>query len=168
MSFQLLDPPYCSQFCCDRSLSADGTRGPVKRERQDPHFPSLFKGGDFTLRVRPVVLFQRHRLCRSWLDQPAVGVLQVSVELIVLVQGLRCPKRQLAQERRRVGGGLGHGPEADLLLREVELIADEVVKLVLVAHAVVQHLQGLQAGRVFAHCACQVPHLFVVYKKNNP
>lgn len=109
-------------------------------------------------------LFRRHRLCASGLDQPAVGVLQLSVQLLVLVQGLRRSKRQLSQEGRRVGGGLGLGPEADLPLHEVELIADEVVKVVLVAHAVVQHLQGLQAGRVFAHRARQVPHLFVVCK----
>lgn len=101
------------------------------------------------------------------MNQPAVGVLQLSVQLLVLIQGLWRSKRQVSQEGRRVGGGLGRGPQADLLLHEVELIADEVVKIVLVAHAVVQHLQGLQAGRVFAYRARQVPHLFVVYKQNH-
>lgn len=101
------------------------------------------------------------------MDQPAVGILQLSVELLVLVQWLRRSKRQLSQEGRRVGGGLGRRPEADLLLHEVELIADEAVKIVLIAHAVVQHLQSLQAGRVLAYRARQVPHLFVVYRENH-
>ena len=44
----------------------------------------------------------------------------------------------------------------------MELITDEVVELILVAHAVVQDLQGLQSGRVLTHRACHVPHLLVV------
>lgn len=96
------------------------------------------------------------------MDQPAVGILQVCVQLLVFIQRLRGSQGQISQESRRVGGGLRDGLEADLLLREVELVADEVVELVLVAHAVVQHLQGLQSRSVLAYCACHVSHLPVV------
>lgn len=61
-----------------------------------------------------------------------------------------------------MGGGLGDGLEANFFLHEVELVSDEVVELVLVAHAVVKHLQGLQGGCVFTHCACHVPHLLII------
>ena len=52
--------------------------------------------------------------------------------------------------------------EANLLLHQVELVSDEVVEVVLVAHAVVQNLKGLQSGCVFTYRTSHVPHLPVV------
>lgn len=74
------------------------------------------------------------------MDQPAIGILEVRVEVLVFLQRLRGPEGQLSEESGRVGGGLRDRLEADLLLREVELVADEVVEFVLKAHAVVEHL----------------------------
>lgn len=71
------------------------------------------------------------------MDQPAIGVLQVCVKVLVFLQGLWCSEGQLPEESGRVGSGLGDRLEADLLLHKMELVADEVVEFVLVAHAVV-------------------------------
>lgn len=73
---------------------------------------------------------------------------------------------QLSQESGRVNGGLGGRLEADFFLHEVELVTDEVVELILVAHAVVQNPQGLKGGCVFTHRACHVPHLLIVCNKD--
>lgn len=92
-------------------------------------------------RVKPLSLFWLHLTVAakrtSGMDQPAIGVLQVRVKVLVFLQGLRCSEGQLPEESGRVGGGLGGRLEADLLLHEMELVADEVVEFVLVAHAVV-------------------------------
>lgn len=96
------------------------------------------------------------------MDQPAIGILQVRVQVLVFLQRRRGPQGQLSEESGRVGCGLRDRLEADLLLGEVELVADEVVEVVLEAHAVVQHLEGLQGRCVFAHSACHVAHLLVI------